>query len=299
MSLGTGLDPYVDTILSNLLRMAGFTKKIVAQTSQATVDIVITNTSPQPRTVMPLFWTGLQERTPQARSSVIEHVKFYLDLHESRAKAAVEAVGLLDTLEKCIKKALTDANAGVRQNARATFWSFEALWKERGRIILEVQDGTNRKQLEKACPNQQHLPEVQPATPQVKKSSVAAAIAASWAKAKVIVTAPPTLQHQATSTACTMSPPKCALSPSLSTGSVSGQVTPTSLSVPSCSRVLSTHPSRIPLLIAQQRTPTMPVNQSAAIWKLAAAFQDSPMQQGTPSLMTDILRQTMVRTDGT
>jgi len=53
--LGTALDPYVDVILSNLMRMAGFTKKIVTQTTQATVGIVITNTSPQPRTVVPLF----------------------------------------------------------------------------------------------------------------------------------------------------------------------------------------------------------------------------------------------------
>lgn len=244
MSLGTALDPFVDTILSNLLRMSGFTKKIVAQTSQATVDIIITNTSPQPRTIIPLFWTGLQDKTPQGRSFAIEHVKVYLDVHGSRAKTGVEAVGLFDTLEKCIKKSLTDANAGVRQNARATFWSFEALWKERGRIILEAQEGTNRKQLEKACPNHQDLPEVLPATPQVKKSSVAAAIAASRAKAKAIATAPPTLRHQATSTARTMSPPKRSLSPSLSTGSVSGRVTPTSPSIPSRSRVSSTHPSR-------------------------------------------------------
>ena len=222
--------------------MGGFTKKIVAQTSQATVDIIVTNTSPQPRTVIPLFWTGLQDKTPQGRSSAVDHVKVYLDTHGSRAKTTVEALGLLDSLEKCIKKALTDANAGVRQNARATFWSFEALWKERGRIILEAQDGTSRKQLEKACPNQQDLPEVPPATPQAKKSSLAAAIAASRAKARVIATAPPTLRHQATSTARTMSPPKRSLSPSLSTGSMSGRVTPTSPSVPSRSRVASNHP---------------------------------------------------------
>jgi len=67
--------------------------------------------------------------SPQAHSSVIEHVKVYLDLHGSCAKAVVEAVGLLDMLEKCIKKALTDANTGGHQNACATFWSFEALWK--------------------------------------------------------------------------------------------------------------------------------------------------------------------------
>jgi len=219
--------------------MAGFTKKIVAQTSQATVDIIFTNTSPQPRIIIPLFWIGLQEKPPQARSSVIEHVKTYLDLHGPRAKTAVEAVGLFDTLEKCVKKSLADANAGVRQNARATFWSFEALWKERARAILESQEGTNRKQLEKACPNLQDLPEVQPTTP-AKKSSVAAAIAASRAKARTIATAPPTLRHQATSAARTMSSPKRSLSPSQSTGNVSGRVTPTSPSRPK----VSTYPSR-------------------------------------------------------
>ena len=94
-------------------------------------------------------------------------------------------------------------------------------------MILEAQDGANRKQLEKACPNQQGLPEVQPTTPQMKKSSVAAAIAASRAKAKAIATAPPTLRHQATSAARTMSPPRSSVSPQSSLG-VSGRSTPTS-----------------------------------------------------------------------
>ena len=218
--------------------MAGFTKKIVAQTTQCTVGVVITNTSPQPRTIVPLFWSGLQDKTPQGRASAIEHVKTYLDFHGSRAKNAVEASGLFDTLEKCIRKALTDANAGVRQNARAAFWSFEGLWKERGHMVLEAQDGANRKQLERACPNQQVLPNVQPTTPTVKKSSVAAAIAASRAKAKAIATAPPTLRHQATSAARTMSPPKRSLSPSLSTGSVSGKGAPSSPTAPPRSRIL-------------------------------------------------------------
>ncbi|KAF8271791.1 clasp N terminal-domain-containing protein [Lactarius quietus] len=245
VTLGTTLDPYVDILLSNLLRMAGFTKKIVAQTTQHTVDVIITNTSPQPRTVVPLFSNGLQDKTAQGRAYAIEHVKKYLDFHGLRAKNAVESSGLFDTLEKCIRKALADANAGVRQNARAAFWSFEGLWKERGRVVLEAQDGANRKQLEKACPNQQDLPNIQPTTPAVKKSSVAAAIAASRAKAKVIATAPPTLRHQATSAARTMSPPKRSLSPSLSTGSVSGKAAPSSPSALPRPRILS-NPAGLP-----------------------------------------------------
>ncbi|KAI9448289.1 clasp N terminal-domain-containing protein [Lactarius indigo] len=238
-TLGTALDPYVDVLLSNLLRMAGFTKKIVAQTTQATVGVIITNTSPQPRTVVPLFSSGLQDKTPQGRAYVIEHVKTYLDVHGSRAKNAVEASGVFDALEKCIRKALSDANAGVRQNARAAFWTFEGLWKEQGRVVLEAQEGTNRKQLERACPNQQGLPDVQPTTPTAKKSSVAAAIAASRARAKAIATAPPTLRHQATSAARTMSPPKRSLSPSLSTGSLSGKAAPSSPTAPLRSRIPS------------------------------------------------------------
>ena len=222
--------------------MAGFTKKIVAQTSQATAALIMSNTSPQPRTIIPLLWIGLQDKKPQARSSVIEHVKTYLDVHGLRAKTAVDSSGSFDTLENCIKKSLTDANAGVRQNARVTFWSFERLWKDRGRIILEAQDGTNRKQLEKACPNQENLPEVQPTTPQVKKSSVAAAIAASRAKAKAIATAPPTLRHQATSAARTMSPPGSSVSPSRSSLGVSGRTTPTSPPVQARSKVSTQAP---------------------------------------------------------
>ncbi|KAH9179965.1 clasp N terminal-domain-containing protein [Lactarius sanguifluus] len=189
VTLGTALDPY----------------KIVAQITQSTVGVIITNTSPQPRTVVPIFWSGLQDKTPQGRAYAIEHVKTYLDVHG----------------HACIRKALSDANAGVRQNARATFWTFEGLWKERGRVILEAQEGTNRKQLEKG------------------KSSVAAAIAASRAKAKAIATAPPTLRHQATSAARTMSPPKRSLSPSLSTGSLSGKAAPSSPTAPLRSRIPS------------------------------------------------------------
>ncbi|KAI0269241.1 clasp N terminal-domain-containing protein [Gloeopeniophorella convolvens] len=254
VALNTALDPYVDTLLSNLLRMAGFTKKIIAQTTQSTVQLIITSTSPQPRTIVPLFWTGLQDKMPLARSAVAEHIGTYLGVHGARAKAAVEAAGQSDTLERCIKKALVDSNASVRQNARLVFWSFENLWKERGRTILESQEGTNRKQLEKACPDRRGLPELPPVTPAVKKSSVAAAIAASRAKAKAIATAPPTLRHQATSAARTMSPPKRSLSPSLSTGSVSGRTASGSPPPPSRSRILTNPGPGRP--VSGRRTPS-------------------------------------------
>ncbi|KAF8974575.1 clasp N terminal-domain-containing protein [Flammula alnicola] len=200
IALGSQLDPHVDVLLTNLLKMASFTKKITAQQSQTVVATIITGTSAQPRVVIPLLWNTLQEKVVQARAYVVGHLKVYLEVHGHRSKNAIEASNTLDTLEKALKRALADANPAAREQARILFWVFEDIWQDRGLAILETLDTTARKQLEKACPNPKAQSILPPSTPQVsKKSSVAAAIAASRAKAKAIATAPPTLRHQATS----------------------------------------------------------------------------------------------------
>lgn len=208
--------------------MAALTKKIIAQQSQTTVDMIIHATSPQPRLILPILWNGLQDKAIGTRAYAMGHIKIYLEVHGSRARHSIESAGGVETLEKCIKKSLADQNPGVRETGRQAFWTFEAVWHERGRAMMETLDASSRKQLEKACPDPHllaALPVVAVATPQAKKSSVAAAIAASRAKAKAIATAPPTLRHQATSAARTIqvSPPtKRPGSPSLSSSQSSG-----------------------------------------------------------------------------
>lgn len=198
-TLGTALDPHVDVLFTNLLKMAGFTKKLTAQQSQASVSAFIEHTSTPPRILLPLLWTTLQDKTVQARAYVVAHLKQYLELHGHRSKHAIETSGGLEILEKSLKKGLADANPAVRENARLGFWVFHGIWRERGVTLLGGLDSVAKKQLEKACPNPELAAAVLPITPKpAKKSSVAAAIAASRAKAKAIATAPPTLRHQAT-----------------------------------------------------------------------------------------------------
>ncbi|KAF5363905.1 hypothetical protein D9756_000866 [Leucocoprinus leucothites] len=200
IALGTGLDPFCDLLLTNLLKMASLTKKITAQQSQSTVTVIMTHTSSQPRTVIPLLWTTLQEKTTQARAFVVGHIKTYLDVHGQRAKNNIEGSGNLEVLDKSMRKALADPNPAVRETARKVFWVFDAIWPENGAAILESLDATARKQLDKACPDPNRQQNIPPTTPKnTKKGSIAAAIAASRAKAKAIATAPPTLRHQATS----------------------------------------------------------------------------------------------------
>ncbi|KAF8592524.1 hypothetical protein K439DRAFT_1400409 [Ramaria rubella] len=201
VSLGSRLDPFVETLLTRLLRMAGFTKKIIATHSQDVVDSILINTSCHPRQSLPLLWACTQEKTVQARAFAVGHVKTFVDCHGLRSKHVIDSTGGVDLLEKCVRKGLADPNPGVREKARGSFWSFEGIWKDRGLTILESLDASARKQLQNACPVPlEHLAVSKPSTPANKKSSVAAAIAASRAKAKQIATAPPTLRHQATAT---------------------------------------------------------------------------------------------------
>ncbi|KAF9519176.1 hypothetical protein BS47DRAFT_1388314 [Hydnum rufescens UP504] len=178
VALGPLLDPFVDMLFLQLLRMAGFTKKIAAQQSQASVTSIISNTSCQPRVVIPHLSSFIQEKTVQARQFVLGHL-----------------------IDKLLRKGLTDPNPGVKSKAREAYWIFQSVWPAEALIIMNSLDAVGRKQLEKANPDPRGVPaiaETEVRTP-AKKSSVAAAIAASRAKAKAIATAPPTLRHAATS----------------------------------------------------------------------------------------------------
>ncbi|KAH9853750.1 clasp N terminal-domain-containing protein [Lenzites betulinus] len=249
IALGPALDPFCELLFTHLLRMANLTKKLTAQTSQATVTTLIQTMAPSPKMVIPLIWTVLQDKAIQTRQYAVNHVKTFLEVHGARTAHSMEATGVIEQLEKIVRKALGDPNAGVRDNARQLFWIFQALWTERGAAIMQALDTTSRKQLEKACPSTDLLasvPTVAASPPRVKKSSVAAAIAASRAKAKAIATAPPTLRHQATSTSHTIratSPPtKRPTSPALSTSSSTGGVraqSPVSRASPPRSRIVS------------------------------------------------------------
>ena len=182
--------------------MAAYTKKIVASQTQATVKDIFVNTSPQPRIIIPLLWRGVQDKNLQARQYTIGHVKTYLEVNGARAKLAIESTGGQDLIDKSIRKALGDPIAGVREGARLAFWAYSAIWKEKAELIYGTLDVTGRKQLDKAAP--QELATIIVASTSAapkempKKASLAAAIAASRAKAKQIAADPPTLRHAAT-----------------------------------------------------------------------------------------------------
>lgn len=238
-ALQHNMDPYVDRVLTPLLKMSGFTKKIVAQQSQASVIAVIVNTSAQPRVVLPLIGSYIQEKNVQTRSYMVEHITTYLKAHGTKSKHAIESSGGVEIIAKSLQKTLSDQNPSVRTLARTCFWTFEPVWPATALPLAEQLDATARKQLDKANPNPGACTPITPVEETKKKPSVAAAIAASRAKAKAIATAPPTLRHAVTSP-----PARRAVSPPpVKTPAPQRQTTPPR--VPSTSgRATSRPPSR-------------------------------------------------------
>jgi CLIP-associating protein 1/2 len=126
---GPGLDPMVEILLQNLIKLCGGTKKISSQQGNATVDIIISKVSYNLR-IMQHIWLACQDKNVQPRTYAAGWLKTLLK-KEAHHKNHIEHTGGLDLIEKCIKKGLADANPGVRENMRSTFWAFALIWPAR------------------------------------------------------------------------------------------------------------------------------------------------------------------------
>lgn len=123
---GSGIDPMVEIILQDLIKLCGAMKKISSQTCNSTVDTIFANASYSSR-VLQHVWLASQEKNAQLRLFAAGWLKTLIN-KQARHKSSVEHGGGLELMEKCIKKGLADANPGVRESMRGTFWVFYKVW---------------------------------------------------------------------------------------------------------------------------------------------------------------------------
>lgn len=126
---GPGLDPMVEILLQNLIKLCGGTKKISSQNGNLTVDIIIGKVTYNIR-IMQHIWLACQDKNVQPRTYATGWLKTLLK-KEAHHKSHVEHTGGLDLIEKCLKKGLADANPTVRENMRSTYWAFALIWPAR------------------------------------------------------------------------------------------------------------------------------------------------------------------------
>ncbi|CAI4216898.1 unnamed protein product [Parascedosporium putredinis] len=150
-AFGPRMDPLVEILMQTLLKLCGSTKKIASQLANTTIDIILSKVTFSNR-LLQHIWAASQDKNVQPRLYATGWMVTIM-LHEAQHKAQIEHSGGLDLIEKSIKKGLADANPGVREKARATYWTFSKIWPARAEVIMDNLDPTAQKLLQKDSNN--------------------------------------------------------------------------------------------------------------------------------------------------
>ncbi|KFY27314.1 hypothetical protein V493_03571, partial [Pseudogymnoascus sp. VKM F-4281 (FW-2241)] len=143
---GPGLDPMVEILLQNLIKLCGGTKKIASQAGDATVDIIISHVSYNQR-ILQHIWLACQDKNVQPRTYAAGWLKTLLKKLANH-KSQIEHAGGLDIVEKCVKKGLADPNPGVREKMRGTFWPFALMWPAKSEAVMSILEPAQLKLLQ-------------------------------------------------------------------------------------------------------------------------------------------------------
>ncbi|KAK0391254.1 hypothetical protein NLU13_0755 [Sarocladium strictum] len=155
LTLGPSIDPMVELLMQSLIKLSGGTKKIASQQANVTIDMIISRVTYNAR-LMQHLWNACQDKNVQPRTYAPDWLKTILK-KESHHKSHLEHTGGVDVFEKCIKKGLADANPGVREKMRSTYWAFWAVWPARADAIMADLEPTAQKLLNKD-PNNPNSP---------------------------------------------------------------------------------------------------------------------------------------------
>jgi CLIP-associating protein 1/2 len=148
---GPGIDNMVELFLVNLVKQCANTKKLASKLGNLVVSTILAHVSYHPR-ILHHVWNACEDKNVQPRSYAAGWITVLLETHIDH-KAHIEHTGGVEVLVKCIKRGLADANPGVRESMRITYWRFAAIWPEPAHVIMDGLDNTSKKLLEKANPD--------------------------------------------------------------------------------------------------------------------------------------------------
>ncbi|PWN49554.1 ARM repeat-containing protein [Violaceomyces palustris] len=146
VELGDDLEPCVEPFLTALMRMAGFTKKIVANATQEAASGILVNVAFK-HFFLQLIWQGYQDKTVTTRIAMAEHLNTVLSTHATHRKHALETHGGLELIENCLRKGLPDQNKDVRAKTRDAFWKFHSVWTTDADALMEKLEASIKKQV--------------------------------------------------------------------------------------------------------------------------------------------------------
>src|SRR5262245_24322791 len=90
--LTTALDPFLDSLLHNLFKAAGSTKKLISQAAAAATTALLVNTSYHARTLQSLHKIST-DKNVQIRALAAGYIKVLLETHGHSRKDMIEKTG--------------------------------------------------------------------------------------------------------------------------------------------------------------------------------------------------------------
>lgn len=130
--MGPGLDPMLEIILTNFIKLCAGTKKITSQLGNLVVAVIVANVSYHVKLLHHIY-NASTDKNVSPRSYAPGWIQIILEVHRDH-KAQIEHTGGLDLLEKAIRKGLSDSNPGVREASRVTYWKFARMWPEKANL---------------------------------------------------------------------------------------------------------------------------------------------------------------------
>jgi len=128
-TLASAIDPWVELLLQSFIKMCAATKNIAAQNGNTTVEAILQHASYNSRLLQHVVMAS-QDKNVQPRTHSASWVKTLIRRHN----AHIEHSGGLDSLDKLIRRGVTDANPKVREAYRSTYWVFTLIWPQRGEM---------------------------------------------------------------------------------------------------------------------------------------------------------------------
>ncbi|CAO3698453.1 unnamed protein product [Rhizopus stolonifer] len=127
----------IETIIASLVKCCCTSNKIIfSKTNEVTISF-LQKVRFSTRIVVTLCKT-IDDKNNQVRQSAAEFLKTFLTIHARSFQGNSSA-----SLQKYIKKGLTDASPGVRESCRQAYWIYYEHWpKEAEKICLEMDSGT-------------------------------------------------------------------------------------------------------------------------------------------------------------
>ena len=133
-AIGPGIDPMVDLLLQNLIKLCANTKPIARANANEAVLAVLSNASYHLR-IMNHVHAASQDKNAAPRKFACSWLKKIIKKHP---RGVIEHAGGLDLIEKALKAGLQDRDKDVREAMRPTYWAFARRWPEKSDAYVLV-----------------------------------------------------------------------------------------------------------------------------------------------------------------